>query len=93
MLGIAYALVPDAAQLAEFVAIQSGPAPEELRHPLLALVRRRRETPLDSTARAITVRTRFSHDITALRRTHLWARRATVKWNRRPLPRTVALSL
>jgi hypothetical protein len=77
MLGAAYPRVPDAAQLAEFVAIQSGPAPEELRHPLLALVRGCRKTLLDSTARAITVRKRFSHDITALGRTDLKARRAT----------------
>jgi hypothetical protein len=72
MLGVAYPLVPDAAQLAEFGAIQSGPAPEELRHPLLALVRSHGETLLDSTARAITVRKRFRHDITALGRTDLW---------------------
>jgi hypothetical protein len=50
MLGVAYPLVPDAAQLAELVAIQRGPAPEELRHPLLALACRCGKTLLDSTA-------------------------------------------
>jgi hypothetical protein len=72
MLGVAYPLVPDVPQLAEFVPIQSGPAPKELRHPLLALKHRPGETLLDSTARAITLRKRFSHDITALGRTDLW---------------------
>jgi hypothetical protein len=82
---VAYPLVPDAPQLAEFVAIQSGPAPEELRHPLLALVRSRGETLLDSIARAITVRTRFSHDITALTPNRPCQAR-DVKRNLRPLP-------